>query len=43
MLSVEFITNMVIVVSIVVVAMMILLLFQIYKTDKGDNDNSSNS
>ncbi len=40
MLSEQFITNMVIGVSIVVIAMMILLVIQIYKGDKNGDDNS---
>ncbi len=40
MLNVDFLTNMVIGVSIVVGALMILLVFQIYKSDdKGDSNS----
>ncbi len=39
MLSLEFITNMVIGVSIVVVALMIVLIFQIYKDDSEHHED----
>ncbi len=43
MLSIEFITNMVIGVSIVVGALMIFLVVQIYKSDDNDDSKSSSN
>jgi len=40
MIDVDFLTNMVIGVSIVVGVLMILLVFQIYKSDEKDDSNS---
>lgn len=41
MLTEQFITNMVIGVSIIVVSLMILLVFQIYKNDSGQGSDES--